>query len=84
MRSLISVQVSELPSLSANRFPNMRVLVPKGCPDGLLKRAASRDQSSRPPSDVPRATLCIEQMTAAGGLLSKDKLLCSYNFPEQW
>ncbi|GFW30453.1 hypothetical protein TNCV_453911 [Trichonephila clavipes] len=28
MRSLISVQVS-LPSLSANRFPNMRALVPK-------------------------------------------------------
>ncbi|GFQ69644.1 hypothetical protein TNCT_643631 [Trichonephila clavata] len=29
MRSLISVPVSELPSLSANRFPNMRALVPK-------------------------------------------------------
>ncbi|GFV22421.1 hypothetical protein TNCV_3066741 [Trichonephila clavipes] len=29
MRSLISVQVSEPPSLSANRFPNMRALVPK-------------------------------------------------------
>ncbi|GFR08845.1 hypothetical protein TNCT_189711 [Trichonephila clavata] len=30
MRSLISVQVSEQPpSLSANRFPNMRDLVPK-------------------------------------------------------
>ncbi|GFY19579.1 hypothetical protein TNCV_4647511 [Trichonephila clavipes] len=74
MRSLISVQVSEPPSLSANRFPHMRALVPKitlcteggvslhsrGCPEGLLKRAASRDQSSRPPSDVPRATLFIQ------------------------
>ncbi|GFT36792.1 hypothetical protein TNCV_2755871 [Trichonephila clavipes] len=29
MRSLISVQVSAPPSLSANRFPNMRALVPK-------------------------------------------------------
>ncbi|GFQ81117.1 hypothetical protein TNCT_214701 [Trichonephila clavata] len=29
MRSLISVQVSVPPSLSANRFPNMRALVPK-------------------------------------------------------
>ncbi|GFR22099.1 hypothetical protein TNCT_105451 [Trichonephila clavata] len=29
MRSLISVQVSEPPSLSANRFPNMRAPVPK-------------------------------------------------------
>ncbi|GFQ74766.1 hypothetical protein TNCT_282721 [Trichonephila clavata] len=29
MRSLISVPVSEPPSLSANRFPNMRALVPK-------------------------------------------------------
>ncbi|GFT86979.1 hypothetical protein TNCV_858311, partial [Trichonephila clavipes] len=29
MRSLISVQVSEPPSLSANRFPKMRALVPK-------------------------------------------------------
>ncbi|GFY62360.1 general transcription factor II-I repeat domain-containing protein 2 [Trichonephila inaurata madagascariensis] len=29
MRSIISVQVSETPSLSANRFPNMRALVPK-------------------------------------------------------
>ncbi|GFY74942.1 hypothetical protein TNIN_323131 [Trichonephila inaurata madagascariensis] len=29
MRSLISVQVSEPPSLSANRFPTMRALVPK-------------------------------------------------------
>ncbi|GFW30098.1 hypothetical protein TNCV_1054091 [Trichonephila clavipes] len=29
MRSLISVQVSEPPSLSTNRFPNMRALVPK-------------------------------------------------------
>ncbi|GFS52876.1 hypothetical protein TNIN_358611 [Trichonephila inaurata madagascariensis] len=29
MRSLISVQISEPPSLSANRFPNMRALVPK-------------------------------------------------------
>ncbi|GFY50374.1 hypothetical protein TNIN_300001 [Trichonephila inaurata madagascariensis] len=29
MRSLISVQVSEPPSLSANLFPNMRALVPK-------------------------------------------------------
>ncbi|GFY49152.1 hypothetical protein TNIN_153361 [Trichonephila inaurata madagascariensis] len=29
MRSLISVQVSDPPSLSANRFPNMRALVPK-------------------------------------------------------
>ncbi|GFY44576.1 hypothetical protein TNIN_382771 [Trichonephila inaurata madagascariensis] len=29
MRSLISVQVSEPPSLSANRFLNMRALVPK-------------------------------------------------------
>ncbi|GFT47157.1 uncharacterized protein TNCV_3747991 [Trichonephila clavipes] len=29
MRSLISVQVSEPSSLSANRFPNMRALVPK-------------------------------------------------------
>ncbi|GFR01894.1 hypothetical protein TNCT_185941 [Trichonephila clavata] len=29
MRSLISVQVTEPPSLSANRFPNMRALVPK-------------------------------------------------------
>ncbi|GFV12716.1 hypothetical protein TNCV_1366861 [Trichonephila clavipes] len=29
MRSLISVQVSEPPLLSANRFPNMKALVPK-------------------------------------------------------
>ncbi|GFR11176.1 hypothetical protein TNCT_23421 [Trichonephila clavata] len=29
MRSLICVQVSEPPSLSANRFANMRALVPK-------------------------------------------------------
>ncbi|GFT08954.1 RNase H domain-containing protein [Trichonephila clavipes] len=29
MRSLISVQVSEPPSFSTNRFPNMRALVPK-------------------------------------------------------
>ncbi|GFW42107.1 hypothetical protein TNCV_1905651 [Trichonephila clavipes] len=29
MRSLISLQVSEPTSLSANRFPNMRALVPK-------------------------------------------------------
>ncbi|GFY45366.1 hypothetical protein TNIN_436391 [Trichonephila inaurata madagascariensis] len=29
MRSLISVQVSEPTSLSANRFPNMRALVPR-------------------------------------------------------
>ncbi|GFY78323.1 hypothetical protein TNIN_236121 [Trichonephila inaurata madagascariensis] len=29
MRSLISAQVIEPPSLSANRFPNMRALVPK-------------------------------------------------------
>ncbi|GFR02703.1 hypothetical protein TNCT_249951 [Trichonephila clavata] len=29
MRYLISVQVSEPPSLSSNRFPNMRALVPK-------------------------------------------------------
>ncbi|GFY37793.1 hypothetical protein TNIN_446511 [Trichonephila inaurata madagascariensis] len=29
LRSLISVQVSEPPSLSSNHFPNMRVLVPK-------------------------------------------------------
>ncbi|GFS49301.1 hypothetical protein TNIN_46791 [Trichonephila inaurata madagascariensis] len=29
MRPLISVQVSEPPYLSANRFPNMRALVPK-------------------------------------------------------
>ncbi|GFY12149.1 hypothetical protein TNCV_3097031 [Trichonephila clavipes] len=29
MRSLIAVQVSEPPSLSANCFPNMRALVPK-------------------------------------------------------
>ncbi|GFQ74605.1 hypothetical protein TNCT_307151 [Trichonephila clavata] len=29
MRSLISVQVSEPPYLSANPFPNMRALVPK-------------------------------------------------------
>ncbi|GFX93734.1 hypothetical protein TNCV_1589111 [Trichonephila clavipes] len=88
MRSLISVQVSEPPSLSANRFPNMRALVPKtggsvslhsrGCPDGLRKRAASRDHSSRPPRGVPRATLCIEQMTAADGLLSSDKLFCPF------
>ncbi|GFT51265.1 transposable element Tcb2 transposase [Trichonephila clavipes] len=39
----------------------------RGCPESLLRRAASRDQSSRPPSGVPRATLCIEQMTAADG-----------------
>ncbi|GFX86398.1 hypothetical protein TNCV_2562871 [Trichonephila clavipes] len=48
MRSLISVQVSEPPSLSANRFPNMRALVPKveggaslhsrGCPGGRGSR----------------------------------------------
>ncbi|GFV11898.1 hypothetical protein TNCV_1217731 [Trichonephila clavipes] len=81
MRSLISVQVSEPPSLSANRFPTMRALVPKtegsvslrsrGCPLRSLKRAASRNQSSRPPSGVPRATLCIELMTAANGLLRR-------------
>ncbi|GFX13013.1 hypothetical protein TNCV_3660081 [Trichonephila clavipes] len=41
-----------------------------GCPEGLTKRAASRDQSSRPPRGVPWATLCIEQITAADGLLS--------------
>ncbi|GFX84376.1 hypothetical protein TNCV_4134861 [Trichonephila clavipes] len=29
MRLLFSVQVSEPPSLSANRFPNMRALIPK-------------------------------------------------------
>ncbi|GFV05204.1 hypothetical protein TNCV_224171 [Trichonephila clavipes] len=29
MRSLISVQVSEPPSLSANHFPNFRALMPK-------------------------------------------------------
>ncbi|GFU80503.1 hypothetical protein TNCV_3840231 [Trichonephila clavipes] len=29
MRSLISIQVSEPPSLSANHFPNMRALVPR-------------------------------------------------------
>ncbi|GFU29156.1 hypothetical protein TNCV_4837481 [Trichonephila clavipes] len=62
MRSLISVQVSEPPSLSANRFLNIRALVPKteggvsvhsrDCPEGLLKRAASMDLSSRPPSGV--------------------------------
>ncbi|GFT16192.1 hypothetical protein TNCV_613221 [Trichonephila clavipes] len=60
MRSLISVQVSEPPSLSANRFPNMRALVPKteggvslhsrDYPQRSLKRAASRNQSSRPPT----------------------------------
>ncbi|GFT70452.1 hypothetical protein TNCV_2658751 [Trichonephila clavipes] len=71
MRSLISVQVSEPPSLSANRFPNMRALVPnmeggvslhsRGCPERLPKRAASRDQSSRPPSGVPRTTLFFER-----------------------
>ncbi|GFS70409.1 hypothetical protein TNCV_4182401 [Trichonephila clavipes] len=64
MRPLISVQVSEPPSLSANCFPNTRALLPKtlegvslhsrGCPEGLLKRAASRDHSSRPPSGVHR------------------------------
>ncbi|GFV90005.1 hypothetical protein TNCV_4643451 [Trichonephila clavipes] len=91
MRSLISVQVSEPPSLSANRFPNMRALVPKDrrrfesssdvtnafrsrntvyflqvilCrPEGVFPYtpgAALRDQSSRPPSGVPRATLFFE------------------------
>ncbi|GFY53237.1 hypothetical protein TNIN_405311 [Trichonephila inaurata madagascariensis] len=29
MRSLISIQMSEHPSLSANHFPNMRAIVPK-------------------------------------------------------
>ncbi|GFY62338.1 hypothetical protein TNIN_211451 [Trichonephila inaurata madagascariensis] len=32
----------------------------RGCSEGLLKRAASRDPSSRPPSGVPRATLFFE------------------------
>ncbi|GFY37792.1 enzymatic polyprotein [Trichonephila inaurata madagascariensis] len=38
LRSLISVQVSEPPSLSSNHFPNMRVLVPKKVePEELVK-----------------------------------------------
>ncbi|GFY54417.1 hypothetical protein TNIN_124081 [Trichonephila inaurata madagascariensis] len=59
-------------------------LLSRGCPEGLLKRAASRDQRSRPPSGVPRAPLCVELMTAADRLLSKYKLLCSSNFTKQW
>ncbi|GFW71673.1 hypothetical protein TNCV_2548851 [Trichonephila clavipes] len=43
----------------------------RGCPEGLLKRGSLEGQSSRPPSGVPRATLCIEQMTAADGLLNR-------------
>ncbi|GFT77741.1 hypothetical protein NPIL_376751 [Nephila pilipes] len=116
MRSLVS-KVSE-PPVSANRFPNMRALVPKlwrhfllrrqnfgiqmyqtyellpylqlhvneklvysvderGCfrppggketPRGLPCGQLSRDQCSRPPSGVPRATLYFEPMTAADGL----------------
>ncbi|GFX11610.1 hypothetical protein TNCV_5141851 [Trichonephila clavipes] len=50
MRSLISVQTEGVASLHS-----------RGCPEGLLKRAASRDQSSRPPSSVPRATLFFER-----------------------
>ncbi|GFY17182.1 hypothetical protein TNCV_1089581 [Trichonephila clavipes] len=39
-------------------------------PGAALRGLLKRDQSSRPPSGVPRATLCIGQMTAADGLLS--------------
>ncbi|GFW71668.1 hypothetical protein TNCV_2548801 [Trichonephila clavipes] len=63
----------EVPHLRSGYFVDVRgvPLHSRGCPEGLLKRAASRDQSSRPPSGVPRATLCIEQMTAADGLLNR-------------
>ncbi|GFS91119.1 hypothetical protein NPIL_227081 [Nephila pilipes] len=76
MRCLIP-KVSE-PPVSANRFPNMRALVPKitlwmkggvfFTPPGVAGRQPLRDQSSRPPSGVPRATLCFELMTAADWL----------------
>ncbi|GFU16054.1 hypothetical protein TNCV_1300111 [Trichonephila clavipes] len=92
MRSLISVQVSEPPSLSANRFPTMRALVPKteggvslhsrGYPEGLLKRAASRDQSSRPPSGVPRATLFFERFLRAIATVSTFKLTRQVGNPD--
>ncbi|GFT18926.1 hypothetical protein TNCV_4725721 [Trichonephila clavipes] len=91
MRSLISVQVSEPPSLSTNRFPNMRALVPKeggvslhsrGCPEGLLKRAASRDQSSRPPSGVPRATLFFERCLRTITTMSTFKLTRQVGNPD--
>ncbi|GFU94216.1 hypothetical protein TNCV_1302661 [Trichonephila clavipes] len=77
MRSLISVQVSESPSPSSFSQPlpehegsrsedytiylrGCFVALP-GCPEELLKRAASRNQSGRPPSGVPRAMLFFER-----------------------
>ncbi|GFY02311.1 integrase catalytic domain-containing protein [Trichonephila clavipes] len=87
MRSLISVQVT---ALSANRFPNMRALVPKteggvslhsrGCPERLLKRAASRDQSSQPPSGVPRATLFLERYICTTATMPTFKSTCQSRF----
>ncbi|GFU49409.1 hypothetical protein TNCV_2162061 [Trichonephila clavipes] len=96
MRSLISVQVSQPPSLSANRFPKMRALVPKitlqteggvllhsrGCPEGLLKRAASRDQSSSPPSGVPRTTLFFERYLRTIATMPNFKLTCQVVSPD--
>ncbi|GFU91138.1 uncharacterized protein TNCV_4924691 [Trichonephila clavipes] len=153
MRSLISVKVNEPPSISANRFPTMRALVPKftcrncgggdrgrvaiyrpfgevslslnrtvtcmvlkandrrtscpchdefrgprsdyvrqteggvslhsrGCPEGLLKKAASRDQSSRPPSGVPRATLFFERYLRTITTMSSLKLTRQVGNPD--
>ncbi|GFY34721.1 hypothetical protein TNCV_4702021 [Trichonephila clavipes] len=61
-------------SLISKQFTDVR-----GCfcalPGAALKDRRrgqfSRDQSSRPPSDVPRATLCFELMTAASRLLNE-------------
>ncbi|GFW43727.1 hypothetical protein TNCV_4770761 [Trichonephila clavipes] len=50
IRSLISVQTEGGVSLHS-----------RGCTQRSLKRAASRDQSSRPPNGVPRATLFFER-----------------------
>ncbi|GFU56695.1 hypothetical protein NPIL_641161 [Nephila pilipes] len=83
MKSLI-YKVSE-PPVSANRFPNIRALVPKITlwmkggvslhPWGCTGMQPSRDQSSRPSSGVLRATLCFELMTEADGLILRIKVL---------
>ncbi|GFV81593.1 hypothetical protein TNCV_53171 [Trichonephila clavipes] len=54
MRSLISAQIILQTEGGVS-------LHSRGCPEGLLKRAASRNHSSRPPSGVPRATLFFER-----------------------
>ncbi|GFS54668.1 hypothetical protein NPIL_63781 [Nephila pilipes] len=78
MRSLFS-KVSELP-VSAIRFPNMSAkdysVEERGCffiPPKLPGEQPLRDQSSRLPRGVPRASLCFELITATDGLRKESK-----------